>query len=299
MSDPRDLAAYVRLAVAVERSGLDGVMVGEHVAMGPNSSFRGPPLNPRDWLMAGNQDSRYPHPASLLVLSAMAAVTTRVRLIAGAVITPLRHPIGLAKDLATLDLISRGRLIIIPGVSWQEEEYAALNVPFHERGSILDEQLDIWQRLWEGGSPVSSGGKHFAFDDIYVEPAPYRAKGPEMWIGGKATSPWALRRVARYGTGFFPIFPPSADELNELTERLATVGRRLEDLDLGAFVFGKPFTDASSTLDLDAALAGVPDLLERGINNLVIKPSQFIDDPDLLEEFCREFRAKVEALARG
>ena len=299
MSDPRDLDAFVKLAVAVERAGLDGVQVGEHVAMGPNSSFKGAPLNPRDWLMAGNQDSRYPHPASLLVLSGMAAVTTRLRLIAGAIITPLRHPIGLAKDLATLDLISRGRLILIPGVSWQEEEYAALDVPFHERGSILDEQLEIWRRLWNDGSPVAATGTHFHFDDIYVEPAPYRPTGPELWIGGKATSPWALRRVARYGQGFFPIVPPTSDELQVLGEQLERVGRRLDDLQLGAFVFGDPFVDATSTLDLDAALAKVPDLLERGIDNLVIKPSQFIDDADQLEDFCRDFRVKVDAMASG
>lgn len=298
MTDPRDLRGFVDHATTAERAGFDGVMVGEHVVMGPNSAFRGVPENPRDWLMAGNQDPRYPHPGSLVLLSAMAAVTTRLRLVAGALLSPLRHPLALAKDLATLDLVSRGRLVVIPGVSWQEEEYAALGVPFHRRGRILDEQLEIWHRLWTNGSPVSFDGDHFCFSETFVEPQPSRRGGPELWIGGKTVSPWALRRVARYGNGFFPIVPPSEDDLGTLADLMAEQGRHVSELQLGGFVFGPPFPDATSLLDLDAALESVPGMLAKGISNLVLKPSQFIDTASELEELCREVRRKVDDLAQ-
>ena len=297
MISPRDLDLFVRLAGVVEDAGFDGVMIGEHVAMGPNSAFRGTPENPRDWLMAGNQDPRYPHPSSLVVLSAMAAITERIRLIAGALLTPLRHPIQLAKDLGTLDLISRGRLIVIPGVSWQSEEYAALGVPFDRRGRILDEQLDIWSRLWRDGSPVASDGDHFSFEDVYVEPSPYRPEGPDLWIGGKVVSPWMLRRTVAYGKGFFPIVPPSRDELALLADMMTAAGRDVSELEISCFVFGPPFTDATGLLNLDDALEGVPDLLDRGVGHLVLKPAQFIDNADQLGDFCREVRRKVDAMS--
>lgn len=299
MIGPRQLDRFVRLATVAESAGFDGVMVGEHVAMGPNSAYLGSPENPRDWLMAGNQDPRYPHPSSLVLLSAMAAVTERIRLIAGALLTPLRHPIQLAKDLATLDLVSRGRLIVIPGVSWQAEEYAALGVPFTQRGKILDEQLDIWNRLWTDGSPVAADGKHFSFADVFVEPAPFRAGGPDLWIGGKVVSPWMLRRTVRYGRGFFPIVPPSRENLTELADMMTAAGRDIADLEISSFLFGPQFTDATGLLNLDSTLEGVPDLLDRGVGNLVLKPAQFIEDADQLGDFCREVRRKVDAFAAG
>jgi probable F420-dependent oxidoreductase len=298
MTDPRDLRRFVQYAVDAEEAGFDGVMVGEHVVMGPNSAFRGKPENPRDWIMAGNQESSFPHPSNLVLLSAMAAVTSRIRLIAGALLTPLRHPLALAKDLATLDLVSEGRLVVIPGVSWQEEEYAALNVPFHARGAILDEQLEIWQRLWTDGSPVAYSGKNFQFGDAYVEPQPYRPGGPEIWIGGKTVSPWAIRRAVRHGRGFFTIVPPTQADLDGLSAAMSAAGREMSELELAAFVFGPPFKDATSLLDIDEALETVPSLLQRGVSHLVFKPSQFIDDGNDLGAFCRSVKAKVEALSR-
>ncbi|CAN5352811.1 hypothetical protein BH09ACT10_BH09ACT10_20120 [soil metagenome] len=297
MTDPRELRRFVSYAAEAEQAGFDGVMVGEHVVMGPNSAFKGEPNNPREWLMAGNQTPMYPHPSNIVLLSAMAQATSTLRLVAGAILSPLRHPLELANDLATLDLVSEGRLVVVPGVSWQEEEYAALNVPFHERGKILDEQLDIWHKLWTNGSPVSHHGKHFNFDDIYVEPQPFRPGGPEMWIGGKLFSPWAVRRAVKYGQGFFPIIPASEAELAVLGDAMKAAGRDLSELELPAFIFGKPFKEADDLLDLDASLEVVPDMLTRGISTLIVKPSQYLNDGADLGAFCRSVKSKVEALA--
>jgi len=108
--DPRDLKGLVRLAAEAEQAGVDGVMMSEHVVLGPTAGERGVMGNPRDYAAPGNQDPATPWPSSVVTLSAIAQATTTLRLVAGAVIAPLRHPLLLAKELATLDLLSEGRL---------------------------------------------------------------------------------------------------------------------------------------------------------------------------------------------
>ena len=293
MTDPRDLRGFVDHATVLEDAGFTGVMLGEHVTMGPHSDHLGAPENPRDWLKSGNQPPDYPHPSGLHVLSAMAAVTSRLQLLAGAVLTPLRHPLALAKDLATLDLISRGRLTFIPGVSWQREEYEALGVDFAARGAILDEQLAVWKSLWTDGSPVTHRGRHFSFDSMHVEPQPHRAGGPPVWIGGRAFAPFVKRRAVAYGQGLFTIVPPSPDQLAELREDLDRAGRDPDEFRLASFLFGPPFTGPDDLLDVDDAIAAVPELVERGFDTFVLKPSQFIDDGAELGDFCRDVRDRI------
>src|SRR5690349_9567322 len=147
MVAPRDLRGLVQLAVDAEAAGADAVMVSEHLALGPSANALGEPDNPREYALPGNQPPQTPWPSSLVLLSAIAAATTRLRLAASAIIAPLRHPIGLAKELATLDLLSQGRLVVQPTVSWHRDEYEALGVPFERRGELLDEHLAAWHAL--------------------------------------------------------------------------------------------------------------------------------------------------------
>jgi alkanesulfonate monooxygenase SsuD/methylene tetrahydromethanopterin reductase-like flavin-dependent oxidoreductase (luciferase family) len=112
-----DVADLVRFAVEAEQAGIDGIMVSEHIVLGPSANAAGLPANPRDYALPGNQDPAMPWPSPLVLLSAAAAATRRLRLVAGAIISPLRHPLALAKDLATLDRLSRGRLVVLPTVS--------------------------------------------------------------------------------------------------------------------------------------------------------------------------------------
>src|SRR6476659_8191789 len=149
MVSPRDLPALVQLACDAEQAGVDTVMLSEHVVLGRDSSAAGIMGNPRDYAAPGNQDPATPWPDSIVLASAIAAATSTVRIALAAVIAPLRHPLLLAKQLATLDLLAEGRLVVQPTVSWHEDEYQALGVPFGQRGAILDEQLVAMERAWK------------------------------------------------------------------------------------------------------------------------------------------------------
>jgi alkanesulfonate monooxygenase SsuD/methylene tetrahydromethanopterin reductase-like flavin-dependent oxidoreductase (luciferase family) len=182
LTPPRDLRALVRMAQEAEEAGFDAVMSSEHVVLGRDADLNGLMANPRDYALPGNQDPAMPWPSSLVLLSAIASATTRLRLAAAAIIAPLRHPLLLAKDLATLDLLSEGRLVVLPTVSWHEAEYTALGVPFTRRGSLLDEHLAAWHAAW-GASPSSFAGRFYRFDDVWLEPKPFRPDGIRLWFG--------------------------------------------------------------------------------------------------------------------
>ncbi|HWB55799.1 MAG TPA: TIGR03619 family F420-dependent LLM class oxidoreductase, partial [Gaiellaceae bacterium] len=258
LTPPRDLRALVEMAVVAEEAGFDAVMISEHVVLGRSAGEKGIMGNPRDYALPGNQDPMTPWPSSLVLLSAIAAATTRVRLAACAVIAPLRHPLLLARELGTLDLLSEGRLIVQPTVSWHRDEYAALGVPFERRGRLLDEQLAAWAAVW-ASSPASFAGEHYAFSDVFLEPKAWRPDGPRLWLGGESVHPRLLRRIVRYAHGFHPLGRPSEEDMERLAAGLAEHGRRLDELELVGGM--RPvFPDDASPSPLEPALAQLPDL---------------------------------------
>ena len=294
ITGPRDMRALVRMAVEAEQEGIDAVQVSEHVVLGPSAGANGVMENPRDYAYPGNQEPDMSWPSSLVLLSGIAAATETLRLVAGAVIAPLRHPLLLAKDLGTLDLLAEGRLVVIPTVSWHEDEYAALGVPFRRRGDILDEQLQVLAEAWRPG-PISHRGEHFAFGEVWVEPRAYRGDGPRLWFGGRHLHPRLLRRLVRYGHGFSPLGTPSDDDLRMLAEGLTAAGRSLDELELVGGIRGR-FPDATAAADLDEALESLPGQIEAGFTTICFKPSMYIDDARELREFCRTLVRKVAAI---
>jgi probable F420-dependent oxidoreductase len=294
MTPRRDLRALVRMAVEAEAAGADAVMVSEHLALGPSSNAAGEPANPREYALPGNQPPDTPWPSSIVLLAAIAAATERIRLAASAIIAPLRHPIELAKELATLDLLSEGRLVVQPTVSWHRDEYEALDVPFGKRGDLLDEHLTAWRVLWRD-TPASFEGEHYRFHDVYAEPKPCRADGVRMWFGGQSLHPRLLRRLVAYGHGFNPLGRPTDEDMARLREALTLAGRSIDELELVGgtrATFARP----DDVADLDAALAHVPAQLERGFTSFCLKPSQFTDDPAEVGRICERAVAQLAGL---
>jgi probable F420-dependent oxidoreductase len=294
LTPARDLRALVEMAVVAEDAGFDAVMVSEHVVLGRGADAGGHMTNPRDYALPGNQDPAMPWPSSLVLLSAIASATTTLRLAAAAIIAPLRHPLLLAKDFASLDLLSEGRLVVLPTVSWHEPEYTALGVPYAGRGALLDEHLEAWKQAW-GPSPASFSGSHYRFADVWVEPKPYRPDGVRLWFGSSTLHERLLRRLVRYGHGWNPLGRPRDEDVALLRDALAGAGREPGELELVGGVRGR-FPDARSAADVDEALATIPTQLERGFTSICIKPSQFLDDPARHGAWCRNVVAKAASL---
>jgi len=294
LTQPRDLRALVDMAVIAEEAGFDAVMISEHIVLGRSAGANGIMGNPRDYAMPGNQDPAMPWPSSIVLLSAIAAATTRLRLAACAIIAPLRHPLLLARELGTLDLLSEGRLVVQPTVSWHRDEYEALGVAFELRGALLDAHLVAWESLWRE-TPASFRGEHYPFEDVYFEPKAWRPDGPRIWLGGESVHPRLLRRIVRYAHGFHPLGQPSDEDMARLRDGLAEAGRSLDELELVGGMRAA-FPDADSVSPLEPALAMLPIQWERGFHTFCIKPSQFVDDLALYPAWCAEVVERVAAL---
>jgi probable F420-dependent oxidoreductase len=162
----------------------------------------------------------------LVVLSYIAARTARIRLGTSVLIMPYRNPIATAKMLATLDQMSGGRVIAGVGAGWNAAEFAALGVPFHERGARTTEYLRLWQACWAPGE-VSFHGKFFSFDHMHVMPKPLQQPYPPIWVGGSSRA--ALRRAAMFAQVWQPT-PMSVEQLIEgqgqLRQACAEIGRQ-------------------------------------------------------------------------
>lgn len=293
--DPGDLTGLVDLAVVAEEAGFDAVMLSEHLALGPSANVLGEPHNPRAYAAPGNQDPRTAWPSTPVLAGAIARATDRVRIVLGAIIAPLRHPVLLAKELATLDRLCGGRLVVQPTVSWHEDEYAALGVPFEQRGAILDECLDAMHALWTS-SPASFEGDRFSFHDVYSEPSCHRAGGPVMWFGGQRVHPAILHRLVRYGSGFHPFGTPTLHDLERLRTGLAAAGRDLADVEMIGGTRAS-FAGRDDVADPLVSMATFPEQLAAGYTTFCMKPSQHTDAVDEVPAICRTMVEHLASLA--
>lgn len=292
--DPHDLQGLVDLAVVAEEAGFDAVMLSEHLALGPSANALGEPENPRAYAAPGNQDPRMVWPSTPVLAGAIARATDRVRIVLGAVIAPLRHPVLLAKELATLDRLSAGRLVVQPTVSWHADEYAALGVPFEHRGSILDECLDAMHALWTA-SPASFEGEWFSFRDVYSEPGCHRPGGPVMWFGGQHVHSSLLDRLVRYGSGFHPFGSPTATDVDRLAAGMAAAGRDIGELEMVGGTRAT-FTGSDDVADVMASMVTFPEQLASGYTTFCMKPSQHTDSIDEVPAICRRMVDHLAAL---
>ena len=195
-----------------------------------------------------------------------------------------------------MDLISRGRLTVLPTVSWHEEEYEALEIPWKERGRRLDEHLAIWDLLWRE-TPASYSGQFYNFRDVYFEPKPFDGP-PKIWFGGKKLTPKLISRIVKYGSGLMPAFLPRRGDLDPLKEAMNEAGREFDELEM-TWWLGPKLPHRDSVADFDATLAEqFPIITKGGYTHIAIKPSAFIDDEREMQSFCTNAVKRLEGLLR-
>ena len=159
----------------------------------------------------------------LTLLTFLAGITQRIRLVPSVMIVPYRNPLLAAKMLATLDVLSKGRLTLGIGVGWMEEEFVALDAPsFGERGAVTDEYLRAFKELWTSPNPTFEG-KYCRFANINFLPRPVQKPHPPIWVGGQSRR--AIRRAAEFGDGWHPVgaIPAAPLEPAQLAQNLATL----------------------------------------------------------------------------
>jgi alkanesulfonate monooxygenase SsuD/methylene tetrahydromethanopterin reductase-like flavin-dependent oxidoreductase (luciferase family) len=201
-----------------------------------------------------------------------------------------------AKALATLDVLSKGRLDLGVGIGWQREEYDAAGLAFHERGRLLDDTLAVLQTLWRE-SPASYRSPYLAFDRVWLEPKPLQPGGVPIWVSGRINAR-TLDRIVRFGAGWIPWAEYRADigmGLPLVREALEAAGRDPKSLQIRHVV---PIAvDGRGRPALDEPLDAVPGLVEQGITDIALG-LQVPDDPsaarDLLAAVVAGF-AQVRA----
>lgn len=209
------IEGFTKVAQAAERLGFDSVWTTDHVIMTPEQ--------------AGPYSEIY---EALLTLAYLAPQTSTVKLGISVIVVPQRNVIVLAKELATLDQLSHGRLIAGVGAGWSEPEFAMLGagVRFPVRGAYLDETLRLWDHLWSAPETPFTG-RFFDLPGVKFGPGPARAGGPPIWVGG--ASEGARRRAGRFGAAWHPV-GISASDLAEnaqlVFEEAAVAGRPAPEL---------------------------------------------------------------------
>jgi len=199
------------LVVAAEEVGFESVWTVEHIIW-PHEYDSVYPYHPSG-KMPGTPE--VPIPDSIVWLTWVASKTSRIRLGTGVMILPLRNPLVLAKQLATLDHLSGGRMELGIGVGWLEEEFDAVGVPFSGRGKRANEMIDAMRSLWNDGA-ASFDGEFFSFTDVALNPKPVERSIPIV-IGGRSDA--AIRRTVARGDGFYP-GPDSLDDLKRIVSKL-------------------------------------------------------------------------------
>jgi probable F420-dependent oxidoreductase len=138
-------------------------------------------------------------PSPLIVATAVAARTTTLRVGTSVILLPLHHPVRIAEDVITLDLVSKGRVVLGVGIGYQADDFRAFNVPFEHRMQLFEESVEIIRACW-AGEQFSFRGKHYTLEDVRITPRPFQKPGPPLWIG--ASVPAAARRAGRIADGF-------------------------------------------------------------------------------------------------
>jgi probable F420-dependent oxidoreductase len=272
-----DWQALLDLGRACDEIGIHRLIVNDHVVMGGDTSAyvwgRFPTASDAPWL------------EPLTILTAIAAVTSKVRLSTGVLIAPVRPAAVLAKTVATLDVLSAGRVDLGVGTGWQAAEYDAVGLSFDERGSRLDDTIGACRALWSQ-SPASYESPTVTFTDTYCSPQPVQERLP-VWFAGPLTTR-NVWRIIHLGDGWIPIMGATLDDIRAGAERLRQESER-------ALVVQAPapiVANAAGERDPAATMAGIPALLDAGATDIYANLAAFASTPE-------QARGALEALFAG
>lgn len=259
IEDPAFIVAYARLC---ESLGFESLWTIDHALMCVDYDSTYPyKTTGRTPLPA---DSNMPDPLILMML--IAASTERIRIGTSMLILPQRHPILLAKEVATLDQYSKGRVTLGVGVGWVEEEVKILQQNFRDRGRRANEWIEVMKALWADGLS-SYEGEFFQFENIISNPKPARPEGIPLMIGGHSEA--AARRAGRYGDEFYPHWSTRGPNEAELAKLLPAIEQEAAEA-------GRPENAVrltlTSTSDAQTALETAEFCQRLGAERVVVLP---------------------------
>ena len=263
------------LARAVEDAGYDEIDMFDHVTM----------AHPVEGRPAGPYPANMPILEALVTLGAIAAVTRRIGLGTEVLVLPQRQPALVAKQVATLDIISGGRVRLGAGVGWQVSEYDALGVPFAERGRRMDECLQLLRLYWTEPS-ITFHGRYYHVEAMGMDPKPVQPGGPPIWLGGGSEA--ALQRIGRLGDGWLA---GGGERPETVREKVATVHRAAEAAGRDPAAIGLQ-VQLGDVRDLDALAARAAAFRAAGFTWGAVNMTA------LYTAGARDIAAQREALAR-
>jgi probable F420-dependent oxidoreductase len=273
-----DTALAVELVQAGEDAGFESAWTVEHtvVPSGYESSY---PYSADGKMAGGVEDLPLPDP--LMWMSYMAGCTSTIKFATGILIVPQHNPVVAAKQIATLDHMSGGRVLLGIGVGWMKEEFDAIGVPFHDRGRRTDEYVAAMRELWTAERPTFHG-EFVDFDAAYCRPQPAQGSVPII-VGGDTE--FAARRAGRLGDGYFPA-RGAPQELLDLARRTAEEHGRDPD----ALEITTSMPDDPSELEALAA-RGVSRVLVpvspiAGLSTAIASPEEVAGWKGLVEEYA-------------
>jgi probable F420-dependent oxidoreductase len=294
---------YIAVAEAAERLGFGFLSVNDHVVVPRGIASKYPYSGDHKWAAASVGECL----DLIATLAFLAGRTERLQLLSSVMVVPQRQPVLTAKMLATIDILSRGRLIVGCGVGWLKEEFEALAAPlFAERGRVTDEFIDAFKVLWTEESPAYHG-THASFDDLIFAPKPVRKPHPPIWIGGE--SPLALQRVVRAGDAWYPASNNPQHRLDtagrvaagvgELGRTAETAGRDPASIDVAFLVLWPVSWTAQGAADrerrlltgsCEAMAADIAALAEAGVRHLCLtfQTATLTETLERMEGFAEE-----------
>ncbi len=262
-----DMGAVLAMARRADEAGIDYLTFPDHVALSADA-VKDYPLGAENFPTA--LDAPWLEP--LTMLAAVAGCTKRIRLSTDILIGPIRPAVLLAKQLATLDVVSGGRVHLALGAGWQRQEFEGCGMPFEGRLGHLEEEITAIRLLWRE-APASFAGKHVNFRNLYSLPHPVQKGGIPILLG-VSPSPRNCARIARLADGWIPDnweADKIARDLAPVHEALRAVRRDPEGFEVRAAL--KPIHRGDGSLDLDATTEGAAALVAAGVTAITAVPA--------------------------